>query len=457
MGAVIRIPKLGLSEYAELVAWEVDVGEPVSEGETVALLESDKASAEIESPADGVLLATYAEAGSEIAVEVGTPLGFVGGEGESPPSLAEIEADAGSTNESAAAADGEAPATATGRAQSAADEVKATPRAKRDAGEHDVDLSEVEGTGPEGAVNSDDVRRYLDAGSPETGAGIEATPRAKQAARERGLDVGDIDGTGPRGAVTVEDVERRAADESSDSTEPDGADGLTVTESNELAGTRRTIAERLSRSAREKPHVTGTREIRIDRLEAIRDRLRVEYDLDVSLNDLLLYFVGRVLRDLPAFNARFEDGRHEFIEEVNVGYAVDGPRGLTVPVVERVAERSLSDLAAERRALVGRVLDDEHAVEDLRGGTFTVTNVGAFGMDISCSIINPPEVAILAIGRRKYAPVEDDGDVEFRRVATFSLTIDHRVLDGADSGAFLDRLAEYLGYPGAVLDDLGDA
>lgn len=457
MGEVIRIPKIGLSDYAELVSWEVAVGERVSEGAVVAVLESDKASAEIEAPADGVLLATYVDEGEEIAVDVGKPLGVVGAEGETAPSLAEVEPDADLASEPGAGDDAgsSTPASATTRVDSSSEEVKATPRAKRDAQERDVDLSAVEGTGPEGAVTSDDVRRFLDDRSSGTApdSGIEATPKAKQAARERDLDLDAIDGTGPEGAVTVDDVERHA-DEAVGSSEPSRVDDLTVVESRELTGTRRTIAERLSRSAREKPHVMGTREIRIDRLEAVCDRLNGEYDVDVSLNDLLLYFVGKVLEDVPAFNAHFEDDRHDLIEEVNVGYAVDGPRGLAVPVVERVTDRSLSELASERRELVRRVLDDEHAAEDLQGGTFTVTNVGVFGMDVSYSIINPPEVAILAIGRQKYAPVERNGDVEFGRVATFSLTIDHRVLDGADSGAFLERLAEYLQHPGAVLDDV---
>ena len=148
------------------------------------------------------------------------------------------------------------------------------------------------------------------------------------------------------------------------------------------------------------------------------------------------FFVGRVLRDLPEFNAHFEDGEHKLIDEVNIGYAVDGPNGLVVPVLDDVTGRSLSELAKRRRNLVGKVLDNDFTSADLQDGTFTVTNVGVFDMDVSYSIINPPEVAILAIGRRKQAPVDRDGEVEFETVVTMSLTIDHRVLDGADSERF---------------------
>jgi pyruvate dehydrogenase E2 component (dihydrolipoamide acetyltransferase) len=402
MVSIVRIPKLGLSDYGELVSWEVAVGERVAADEVVAVLESDKASADIESPANGVLLNTYVDEGEEISIDVGKPLGVIGPEDETAPSLDELDPKsdevAGASGESAPRSD-QSPASGGG---SSAD-VKATPRAKQKAQERNVDLREVEGTGPHGAIQEGDIDRHLD-----------------------GTD---------------------------NDTAPGGSGGLTVTESRELAGTRKTIAKRLGRSAREKPHVMGTREISIERLESFNDRLSAQYDIDISLNDLLLYFVGEVLQDLPEFNAHFEDDRHRLINEVNVGYAVDGARGLIVPVIDGVGERTLQEVSERRRALVQSVLDDDHSAADLQGGTFTVTNVGVFGMDVSYSIINPPEVAILAIGRRKVAPVEREDGVKFERVVTFSLTIDHRVLDGAESGSFLEQLAEYVEYPGSVLKE----
>ena len=460
MVEVIRIPKLGLSEYAELVSWEVAVGEQLSKGDVVAILESEKASAEISSPAAGTLLATYVEEGEEIAVEVGRPLGVVGAEGETAPPLEEIDTDAEGRPQPEVEnrSSDTSPASGTTDGASARQDTKATPRAKRDAQEQDVDLSEVEGTGPEGAVTSEDVDRFLEEqDSSKQVDHVRATPSAKREARRHDVDLASITDAGSKSAITVDDVERHLESDATatpDETVADETDDLTVVESSELTETRKTIAERLSKSAREKPHVMGTREIRIDRLEDVRDRLDSRYGVEVSLNDLLVYFVGRVLEDLPEFNSHFDDGHHKILDEVNIGYAVDGPRGLIVPVIERVADRSLTELAQERRNLVQSVLDDEHTVADLQGGTFTVTNVGALGMDISYSIINPPEVAILAIGRQKSAPVERDGDVEFEKVITFSLTIDHRVLDGADSGAFLEQLAEYIEYPGLVFDEV---
>ncbi|MDS0476989.1 dihydrolipoamide acetyltransferase family protein [Natrinema sp. 1APR25-10V2] len=482
MVEVVRIPKLGLSDYGDLVSWEVDEGDRVTEGEIVAVLESDKASAEIEASASGTLLAQYVEEGEEIAIEVGKPLAVIGEEDEQAPSLSELEggeesSEPVSSGESTSDTDADSAKGAEANGGSAAAEVKATPRAKRRANEEDIDLVGIDGTGPQGAVTESDVEEYLESAEAEPAAGgevepaddgdgseasastdVKATPRAKRRAEEAGVDLTRVEGTGPQGAITESDVEEftsretgSGAEETTGASEEATAGGLTVTESRELTGARKTIAERLSESAREKPHVMGTRDIGIERLEEVRDRLE-EKGVDVSLNDLILHFVGRTLEDLPEFNAHFEDGEHRLIDEVNVGYAVDSERGLMVPVIDDVPGRDLEELASERRRLVEAVLENEHAPSDIQGGTFTVTNVGVFDMDVSYSIINPPEVAILALGRRKPIPVERDGEVDFERAITFSLTIDHRVLDGADSGAFLDRLAEYLEYPGRAFD-----
>ena len=452
MVEVVRIPKLGLSDFGDLVSWEIEIGEPVSEGQVLAVLESEKASAEIEASTSGVLLETYVEEGEEIAIDVGKPLAVIGEEGEDVPTLEEAKEEDERTTEERPESEStddvdssqESPPT---------DEVKATPRAKRKAREENVDLSAFEGTGPQGAITTDDIERGIEEQSLEPKE-VKATPRAKRRAEADDIELSSIEGTGPQGAITEGDIEEQLEEtvQEPDAPSTSASDDLTVTESRELSGTRKTIAERLSQSAREKPHVMGTREVSIEQLERVRERLDDRYDVHVSLNDLLLRLIGKVLGDLPEFNAHFEDGEHKLIDEVNLGYAVDGQQGLVVPVIDKINSRSLTDLAEERRTLVERVLNNDHSAEDLQGSTFTVTNVGVFGMDVSYSIINPPEVAILAVGRRKYAPVERDEDVEFEKVITFSLTIDHRVLDGADSGAFLDQLAEYIEYPGVILD-----
>lgn len=490
MPEIVGLPKLGLSDYGELVSWEIAVGEHVEAGALLAVIESDKASAEVEAPVDGVLLAVYVEAGEEIAIEPGRPIAAIGSEGEDPPPASEVTAESvtttGGSTDSAEAADPEEPLTDvadsdTGVANEvtgipdgteAVEPVKISPRARRSAGEADVtiDFSVVEGTGPQGSIVEADVRRELETRASESASAVDAgadspavraTPSARRLAREHGVDLGRVwDAAKGRGALTATDVwaqleDTRSPDSGPVDTAPRStADSLTVTETRTLSGTRRTIAERLSQSAREKPHVMGTREISIEHLRRARDRLADTYDVDASLSDLIFYAVGRTLEDMPSFNAHFVEGEHRLFEEINIGYAVDGPNGLVVPVVENVASRPFREVATDRAKLVERVLEDEHSLADLQGGTFTVTNVGAFDMDVSYSIINPPEVAILAIGRAKQQAVERNGEIALEEVVTFSLTIDHRVLDGADSGRFLDTLAEYLQFPGYVFDTL---
>ncbi|WP_227134729.1 dihydrolipoamide acetyltransferase family protein [Halorubellus salinus] len=513
MVEIVTLPKLGISDTGDLVAWEKAVGDSVEAGELLAVLESDKASAEVTAEASGTLLAIYVEEGEELEIEPGRPIAAIGDADEEAPSSDTVEGMTPTATVDDSSPTGEG-AQQTAAAQAGADSAgdtsasgtepeKMSPRARRYAREHDVALAGIEGTGPEGAVVESDVReteaarggpqgdetdspaageesvvattdsagRASQAEPDDSGPAVRLTPRARRYAREHDVDPATIEGTGIDGAVTESDLRRAvegpdaatAAPESTGASAPSGATersesagaataGLTVTEERPLAGTRRTIAERLSRSAREKPHVMGTREISIETLQRARERL-ADRGVDVSLNDLILRAVALTLRDLPAFNGVFEDGVHSLVAERNIGYAVDTDRGLIVPVVETVDERSLSELAEHRQELVSRVLDGDHTLDDLRGGTFTVTNVGVFDLDVSYSIINPPQVAILAIGRRKPTPVQRGGDVAFETAITFSLTIDHRVLDGADTGRFLARLADYIEYPGLMLTD----
>lgn len=486
---IVGLPKLGLSDYGELVSWEVAVGDRIEAGDLLAVIESDKASAEIEAPVGGVLLAVYVESGEEISIEPGRPIAVIGEEGEEPPPASKVSAENAKTGGVVEAAEGadaeetsitsvdEGAETTTQEATRSAggavgnDSPNVSPRARRAAGEADVELdfATIEGTGPQGSIVEADVLHALKAETPSpdttervasSSPHVRATPSARQLAREQGIDLDGVwEAVDGRGAITSTDVWAqiegdRSSGLESVSTTSESPDELTVVEARELTGTRRTIAERLSQSAREKPHVMGTREISVEHLRRAQDRLSDAYGVDASLSDLIFYAIGQTLEEMRAFNAHFVDGEHRLFEEVNIGYAVDGPNGLVVPVVEDVAGRSFPEVARDRATLVDRVLNDDHSPTDLQGGTFTVTNVGAFDMDVSYSIINPPQVAILAVGRARDRAVERNGEIVLEEAVTFSLTIDHRVLDGADSGRFLDSLAEHLRFPGRMFDAL---
>ena len=422
---VVTLPKLGISDEGELISWEVDIGDTVEEGDHLATFESDKASAEVTATASGVLLETYLTEGDVIPIEPGRPIAVIGAPDDEPPSYDEVTGEettppSGEDVESSSIE--ESPTDDSGSPE----DVKATPRARKYAEEEGVPLVEIEGSGPQGAITEDDVVAYQEAQSAGTGS-ADATAEGRK-----------------------KEGEKSERDDETEVTESDRT-GPTVIDQRELSKTRRTIADRLTKSAREKPHVMGTREISIEQVGKLRERLNEHDRHDVSLNDLILLAVARTLEDYPSFNAWYENETHEILSEVNVGYAVDTPTGLIVPVLEDLHEKNVVEIGEERTTKVQRVRNDEHTPADLQGGTFTVTNVGALGIDVSYSIINPPQVAILAIGRRKPTAFERDGEVVFERAITFSLTIDHRVLDGADSGAFLERLDEYLRNPYQLL------
>ncbi|MFB6130973.1 MAG: 2-oxo acid dehydrogenase subunit E2 [Salinigranum sp.] len=522
MGYVIRMPQMGMSmDSGTVVEWAVEEGEAVEEGAVVVVVESEKASNEVEAREDGVLRAMLVP--PDGAVEPGAPIGVVAGPDEDLSQFAdeigdvEFEASPAGTGGDGAAAEGDAAAaagdgdatdaddaavaaaeaaSAEAGVSSAADEgatgadegaagaeegaagaeegaagagsVRATPGAKRRAEAEGVALGGVEGTGPQGVVTEDDVETHLEsaAGDESTTGGeqtpsrgtssgggaaaadVRAAPGARRLAESEGVDLGTVEGTGPQGVVTESDVESYL--EAGGGVAPSAT--RTVTEARPLKGIQKTVSDRLSESYRNAVHVTLNRSFDVAALREVSAAAdSVPEAADVSITDLLLKAVGDTLAAFPAFNALFEDGEHRLIEEVNVGVAVDVEEGLLTPVLSSVDQKSAEAVNRVRRQRTERALSGEFSMDDLSGGTFTVSNLGLFGVDDFDPIINPPQVAILGVGR-----IRDDGEM------TLSLSFDHRVVNGADAARFLDSLVERLtdaatlaGYFEATLDVAG--
>ena len=226
----------------------------------------------------------------------------------------------------------------------------------------------------------------------------------------------------------------------------------TVAEEHRLSPMRRTIAERLGESYRNAVHVTVSREVDAEALVDAVARAEEETGADVSLLDVLLLAVSATLDEHPAFNATFEDGTHRVYAEHNLAVAVAIEAGLVTPVIADVGGKSLADVAAERRRLTDLVRAGDYSMSDLRGGTFTVSNLGPLGVDSFTPIINPPQVAILGVGRTRERAVPDGDGVDFRRTLTLDLSIDHRVVDGADGARFLGTLAGHVEDPEPLVD-----
>ncbi len=277
---------------------------------------------------------------------------------------------------------------------------------------------------------------------------VQITPVARRTAKELGVDLAAVTGTGPGGRITEYDVLGHATDTPSSAVgERTPGPAATVP----LTGMRGAIASRMHDSIQSMAQLTLTRQIDATELIALQQSLKAE-GTGVSVTDLVLKAVAVALTSHPALNATLENDVITLHPEVHLGVAVALDDGLIVPVVRDTAAKRLSDLSAEVRDLAEKVRTNSAKPTEVSGSTFTVTNLGAYGIDGFTPIINPPEVAILGVGRAVEVPVRDGNEMAWRQMITFSLTIDHRAVDGAPGALFLQTLAEIIADP-AALDD----
>ncbi|MFC7204458.1 2-oxo acid dehydrogenase subunit E2 [Haloferax namakaokahaiae] len=523
MTYTVKMPKLGLEmKTGTLSAWLVSEGDDVSEGDTIAEIESEKTTAEISAKEDGVIRRILLPEGESIAP--GGQLAIIA------PADADIsdleaaasgsstaEASASESDESASAATPTPEASAESAAESgtgsesatAPSEVRASPRAKQLADEAGVDLTTLSGSGPQGAITESDVEAA--AGSGGGGAAmaepVRASPRAKKLADDLGVDLSTVEGTGPQGAISERDIEAAAETGTAESAATTGerqrvfapptvrrlarelgvkierlegtGDNGRITESDvraaiggqqeaggtaaaeeidpgveeiemerPLTGMRRTIADRLGQSYRESVHVTVNRSAEAEELLTAKDVAAEAFDAPISLSDLLLLATSAALDAHPEFNATFEDETHTLHAEHNICMAVDIDEGLVAPVVRDVDSLSLPELAERRTEVTRRAVDGTYSMDDLTGGTFTISNLGVLGVESFDPIINPPQIAILGVNtiEKRVVPLEDDG-VGVKKHISFSLSFDHRIVDGADAARFLATLCEHVENP----------
>jgi pyruvate dehydrogenase E2 component (dihydrolipoyllysine-residue acetyltransferase) len=276
-----------------------------------------------------------------------------------------------------------------------------------------------------------------------------ATPVARRTAVELGVSLRDVEGTGPGGRITAEDVTRAAGDGGPTARARSGeAGGKGDVTTLELTPTQSTIARRMVASATTIPVFTVSMDIDVSEIVTWRDDARAERDVVPSLNDFVVKAVAKALGDFPRFNAAYVDGKVECYSRINVGIAVATDDALLVPVVFDADRKSLAEIAAETRRLADAARRRAVELADLHDGTFTVSNLGMFGVASFTAIIDPPQVAILAVGGARRTPFEEGPDrVGFRDLMTVNLSCDHRVVYGADGAQFLSRLRELLERP----------
>jgi pyruvate dehydrogenase E2 component (dihydrolipoyllysine-residue acetyltransferase) len=318
------------------------------------------------------------------------------------------------------------------------------PAARRLAQERGIDLSQVQGSGPGGRILLEDVQRALEARSstpPAPAAGsVQVTPVARRMAQQHGIDLNQVHGSGPRGRILIQDVEKVIA------AQPQPA-GQSV-QIMRLGGIRQTIATRMVQSLQTMAQVTLTTETDVTDVMKLREGLaRHWHEGGLSPLHVVLKATARALKEHPRMNAIQRAHEIELLQEINIGVAVSLPEGLIVPTIRRADEKPLVQIARETHDLSSKAREGRASYEEVTGGTFTITNLGPYGIDAFTPIINAPQVGILGVGRVIEKPVVYQGEIAKRSMMFLSLTFDHRVIDGAPAAEFLHTVTAHLEDP----------
>lgn len=439
MPSNIVMPRLGWTmESGRLVEWFKEDGAAVNAGELLFAVETDKAIQEVEALDSGVLhIPVESPLGEE--APVGALLGYILAPGEAVPS-------AGTAVSAPAEAVVEAPEKAAAVKTIVLDgEPAISPRARRIAGELGVDWVVIAGSGSSGRIVERDVRAFAAAApARETNGKNRATPTVRRLAAERGVDLAAVAGSAPGGRVTRADIESVSIAATHDVTQA----GDTVAP---MSTVRRLTAQRMTEAARTVASVTLTTEVDATELVAVRNRLKIENsELVPSPTDLLVKLSALALAKHPELNASIDGESIVQHASINIGIAVDGERGLSAPIVRDADRKSLFAIAAESAELIAKARRGSLSPDAMTGGTFTISNLGMFGIDAFTPILNLPECAILGVGRIVAKPVvidDETDEIAVRRMLTLSLTFDHRIVDGAPAARFLQTLSGMIERP----------
>jgi pyruvate dehydrogenase E2 component (dihydrolipoamide acetyltransferase) len=406
MATEVKLPRLGQGmEAGTIVKWLKQEGEAVEKGEPLYELDTDKVTQEVEAEASGVLIKI---AVSEGEVPVGETIAFIGNEGEEAPLSAEKPAEAPQRE----------PEREEGR--------EAAAEAAR---EQSTPASAAAGT---------------------NGGRIKASPLARRIARERGIELGSLRGTGPDGRIVAEDVERAQAQPAAAPAPVAAAASGEVT-STPLSNVRKTIARRLT-EAWTVPAFQLTVDVDMTRTqELVQKQRELHPDVRITVTDILTKVSAQALMRHRDMNVQFTGDALVAFPNANVGIAVAAPQGLVVPVVRNAEQLSIAQIAQVRGDLVSRARDNKLKADDLDGGTFTISNLGMYDVDVFTAVLNPPQASIVAVGQTRDMVVPRDGELHVLPIMTMTLTCDHRAVDGATGAEFLKTLKAMLQDPGLAL------
>lgn len=416
MAEVIRMPRISdTMEEGTIVAWLKEVGDTVEAGETIAEVETDKATMELDSYVDGVLLHIEVEEGT---VPINGIIAVIGEEGEDWKALLDGDSvEAPASTEAAATAESNSSSAPESTPQTAApvvtkedDRVKASPLAKAMAKESGIDITAITGSGDNGRIIKRDIEKAMSNGSSTVASPSPASPAVSAPAAAEGTYV-DIP----------------------------------------VTNMRKTIARRLGESKFSAPHFYLTVEIDMDNAIKLRKQLNEVAPTKLSFNDLVVKAVAVSLRKHPAINSSWLGDRIRENKEINIGVAVAVEEGLLVPVVKNADIKTLSQINTEVKTMAGKAKDKKLGMDEMQGNTFTISNLGMFGIEEFTAIINPPDACILAVGGIIQKPVVKDGEIVVGNRMKVTLSCDHRVVDGAKGAAFLNDMKAVLEDPIRIL------
>jgi len=427
------MPVLGMAQdTGKLISWLKMEGEAVLEGEPIMEVETDKATVEIEASVSGSLGGVRAQEGDE--VPVGQVIAWILDPGESPPDVDDPQYETAPPFRVAPEAPQDSPMEVVEGIAPAA-----SPVAQKMAAEHGIDLAMVKADG--GRIQKADILAYIkNQKGRQAGARLTpASPKARRLAAEQDINIATLTGSGSGGAVLSEDV--LAVDTRTPSTT-----SLTI------STVWQRMAERVTQSWTSAPHFYLLREVNASRLVSWRTQVKEHTGKRITYTDLLVKLVAAALRQHPQANAAWNHGEILLNDEINIGLAIATEEGLFVPVIHRADQLSLSQITDRRSELVRLAQDGKLGLEDLQGGTFTLTNLGMYGVDIFNAVLNPPQAAILAVGRITERVVPVNGQPAVQPVMMLSVSYDHRAIDGARGAQFLETLANLVEEPLILLD-----
>ena len=398
MATTVIMPKLGLTmKEGTIEKWLKQEGDRVEKGEPLVEIITEKLNFQYESPASGILRKILHPEGKVVAVT--TPIAIIAEEGEALPEFDAIKP--------------EVPAE--------------TPM-------------------PAAAVRSETKKH---------GERIFATPAARKIAQEKGIDLSLLKGSGPEGRIIQTDVLTAAERIQTEGARASVPEQKPTEKLIPLKGIRKIIAQRMTESFRDVPHFYLSVEVDMSAVQDLKEKVKDEVEkrakIKLTVTDILVKVAAAALKEHPIMNSRIEGDQIRLLEEINVGVAIALEDGLIVPVVHRADQKSLTEIASAIRTLTKRARRGKLALEDVGGGTFTLSNMGMLGIDKINPIINPPECSILGVGRTVEKPVARRGEIQVKPMAWLTLSSDHRIVDGAAAGLFLNRIQKIIENPAFLL------